>query len=98
MVEAEVAIVPPYEGFCPCDRSNVVWSHSWQRQVERYPVVGEDGITALQVPPGDSDALTQKIDGRYNKQIFGQRSAQLAESEDTDRKSPERTWNITEHC
>ena len=24
-------------------------------------VVGADGVTALQVPPGDSDALAQKI-------------------------------------
>ena len=62
--EAEVAIVPSlYEGFSlpaiEAMSSGVTLVAPTGGALPE--VVGEDGITALQVPPGDSDALTQKI-------------------------------------
>mgnify|MGYP001321110929 CR=1 FL=1 len=62
--EAEIAIVPSlYEGFSlPAIEAMSCGVPLIATTGGALPeVVGVDGVTALQVPPGDSDALTQKI-------------------------------------
>ena len=63
--EAEVAIVPSlYEGFSlPAIEAMSCGVPLVATTGGALPeVVGADGVTALQVPPGDSDALAQKIE------------------------------------